>query len=263
MIFDTHAHYDDKQFDADRDALLLGMRQKNVGTILNVGASLDGCRKSIELAGQYPFVYAAVGIHPEEIGVLDEASFSWLRESAATNEKVVAIGEIGLDYHWETFSRTQQKEWFIRQLDLAAELHLPVSIHSREAAQDTVDILKGYAGRIEGSIHCFSYSPEIAKVMMGFGFHLGIGGVLTFKNAKKLKEIVREMPMERMLLETDCPYLAPSPHRGERNDSSLIDLVAHEVARIKEIPVEEVIEKTQENAVSLFLKGIKSEQGLD
>ena len=251
MIFDSHAHYDDEQFDEDRRELLLSMQDNKVGTIINVGSTLDSCEKVVELANQYPHVYAAVGVHPDEVGSLNEETFSFVK-AQCQKEKVVAVGEIGLDYYWDNESHEVQKEWFIRQLELARELNLPVSIHSREAAADTLEIMKEHAKDLRGVIHCFSYSLEMAKEYVKMGFYIGVGGVVTFKNGRKLKEIVEEIPLEKILLETDSPYLAPVPYRGKRNDSSYLSYVAEEIAQIKGITVEEVISTTEKNAKQLF-----------
>ena len=252
MIFDTHAHYDDEQFDVDRDALLRGMAEQNVGTIINVGASLEGCRRSVELSHQYPFIYAAVGVHPDEVGDLNEESFARLRETARTEEKVVAIGEIGLDYHWDVQPHEVQQHWFVRQMELADELDLPIAVHSRDAAKDTFDLIAARGKDQRGVIHCYSYSPEMAQEYVKLGYHIGLGGVVTFKNAKKAKETARQIPLERILLETDCPYMAPTPFRGKRNNSAYIDYVAQEIADLKGISKEEVIAVTEENAKKIF-----------
>ena len=184
MIFDTHAHYDDSAFDEDREVLLASLQSQGVGTVVNSGASLDGCRRTIELTEQYPFIYGALGVHPDEVGELNEETFSWLREQLQ-RPKIVAVGEIGLDYYWDKEKREVQKEWFIRQLRLARELKKPVVIHSREAAADTMEILKTeVTDEISYEMHCYSYSPEMAREYLKMGFYLGIGGVLTFKNAK-------------------------------------------------------------------------------
>lgn len=252
MIFDSHAHYDDAAFDEDREELLNGLADAGVGTVVNVGASLEGVRRTVELTEAYPFVYGAAGVHPDEVGALNEESFQWLKDQCR-REKIVAVGEIGLDYYWDKEDRSMQKEWFVRQLHMAEELKLPVIIHSREAAADTLEILK--RERDPGCptvMHCYSYSPEMAKEYLKMGFYLGIGGVLTFKNGKKLKETVAEAPMERLLLETDCPYLAPVPYRGKRNDSGKLMLVAEELGRIKGISAQEVIRITEENARRFF-----------
>ena len=251
MIFDTHAHYDDRQFDTDRTELLNGMPDAGVGTIVNVGASLNGCRRAMELAVEFPFVYAAVGVHPDEVGFLNEETFSQL-EGWCYEEKVVAVGEIGLDYYWDTESHDLQKEWFIRQLDLARRTGLPVNIHSRDAAEDTFRIMKEHAEGIPGIIHCFSGSRELAAEYVKLGFYIGIGGVVTFKNGKKLKQVAREIPLSRIVLETDCPYLAPEPYRGKRNQSGYIRYVAEEIARLKGISCEEVIEQTELNAREVY-----------
>ena len=252
MVFDSHAHYDADQFDEDRDKLLSSMLENGVGTILNVGADWDSVTEVVELARKYPHVYAAVGLHPDEVGILDEEKFAFLREQCK-EEKVVAVGEIGLDYYWDNESHDIQKKWFIRQLELARERNLPVIIHSRDAAEDTLKIMKEHAQGLRGVIHCFSYSKELAKEYVKMGFHIGIGGVVTFKNGKKLKEIAQEIPLERMLLETDCPYLAPVPYRGKRNLSLYIPYIAQEIANLRGISYEEVVAQTEQNAKELLL----------
>ncbi|MDO4262242.1 MAG: TatD family hydrolase [Eubacteriales bacterium] len=258
MIFDTHAHYDDDAFDRDRDELLASLREHGVGTVVNVGASLAGSKRSVELTEKYSFIYGAAGVHPDEVGELDEAGFSWLREQLA-RPKIVAVGEIGLDYYWDKEHHDLQKEWFIRQFRLAKELGKPVIIHSREAAADTFEIIRKEIGPgMRVVMHCYSYSPEMAREYVKLGLYLGVGGVLTFRNAKKLREAVRETPMDRLLLETDCPYLAPTPFRGKRNDSRNLIYVAREMGELKGIPEEEVIRITEENARRFY--GIKEEE---
>ena len=251
MIFDTHAHYDDGQFDEDRAELLASMAENGVGTIVNVSASYASCERVTDMARDYPFLYAAVGVHPDEVGDLNEESFARMK-ALFTREKVVGVGEIGLDYYWEKESHEIQKKWFIRQLELAGELGLPVVIHSREAAADTMEIMKRYAKGLKGVIHCYSYSREMAKEYVKMGFYIGIGGVVTFKNARKLKETVEEIPLASIVLETDCPYLAPVPYRGKRNHSAYIRYVAEEVARLKGLSCEEVIRQTEKNAKELY-----------
>mgnify|MGYP001018243024 CR=1 FL=1 len=251
MIFDTHAHYDDEQFNEDRVELLNSMEEQGVGTIVNVSAAYNSCRKVIALAKEYPFVYAAVGIHPDEVGCLNEENFAQMKE-LFKEEKVVAVGEIGLDYYWDNEPREVQKKWFIRQLELARELDLPVLTHSREAAADTMEIMKEHGQGLRGIIHCYSYSLEMAKEYVKMGYYIGIGGVVTFKNAKKLKETVQEIPLESIVLETDCPYLAPEPFRGKRNCSLYISYVAEKIAELKGISAEEVIRQTEENAKQLY-----------
>ena len=252
MIFDTHAHYDDDAFDEDRDELLSGMTAKNVEYIVNVGASIESSKRSIALAEKYPFIYAAVGVHPDEVGELDEEKFNRLREWTK-HEKAKAVGEIGLDYYWDKEQHDLQKHWFMRQMELAHEVNLPIIVHSREAAKDTLDmIIAAKPLDLSGIIHCYSYSVEQAREYLNMGYYIGIGGVLTFKNAKKLKEVAEYAPLSRIVLETDCPYLAPVPYRGKRNDSSKLSYVVEELAAIKQMPVEEVIRITNENGKKLY-----------
>ena len=256
MIFDTHAHYDDEQFDEDRDELLKSMPDLGVGTIVDVSATYESCEKVLALAGKYPHVYAAIGVHPDEVGELNEDKIQHMKELCC-NKKVVAVGEIGLDYYWDKEPEVQaaQREWFVRQLTLAGETDLPVIIHSRDAAEDTMRILKE-TGRFRehpGVIHCYSYSPEMAKEFIKMGYYIGVGGVVTFKNAKKLKETVMQIPLERILLETDSPYMAPEPHRGSRNDSGNLVYVAEKIAELKGITAKEVENATLTNARKLFL----------
>lgn len=252
MIFDTHAHYDDDAFDEDRDELLSGMAAKNVEYIVNVGASIESSKRSIALAEKYPFIYAAVGVHPDEVGELNEEKFNRLREWTK-HEKVKAVGEIGLDYYWDKEQHDLQKHWFMRQMELAHEANLPIIVHSREAAKDTLDmIIAAKPLDLSGIIHCYSYSVEQAREYLNMGYYIGIGGVLTFKNAKKLKEVAEYAPLSRIVLETDCPYLAPVPYRGKRNDSSKLSYVVEELAAIKQMPVEEVIRITNENGKKLY-----------
>ena len=252
MIFDSHAHYDDHAYDGDREEILPALARDGVGTVVNVGASLEGTRRTVELIRKYPFMYGAAGVHPDEVGELNEETFAWLREQCL-QKKIVAVGETGLDYYWDKESHEVQKKWFVRQLKLAKELSLPVIVHSREAAADTMEILKQeYSPQTPAVIHCYSYSPELARDYVKMGYYLGIGGVVTFKNAKKLKEVVLETPLERILLETDCPYLAPEPYRGKRNDSRNLTYVAKAVADIKGLTPEAVIEATEKNAGTFY-----------
>ncbi len=251
-IFDTHAHYDDEAFDGDRESLLASMEAGGIGRIVNIGSSIASCRTTIALMQQYDYIYGALGVHPSETGELDESAISWLREKCSL-AKCVAVGEIGLDYHWDEPSRDVQKKWFIRQLELARELALPVVIHSRDAAKDTVDIMAAErAGEIGGVIHCYSYTRETARVFLDMGFYFGIGGVLTFKNARKLKAAVEYIPMDRIVLETDSPYLAPVPFRGQRNSSLNLPYVVEAVADIKGMTEERVRQSAWENACKLY-----------
>lgn len=252
MIFDSHAHYDDEAFDADRDELLDSFPFNDIGFVVNVGANIETSKNTVELTKSFPHVYGAVGVHPNEVGTMTAADIMQLRQFAM-EDKIVAIGEIGLDYHYREPEREVQKIWFIKQMELARELKLPIIVHSREAAKDTLDLMKqSYAEEIGGVVHCFSYPKEIAKEILDMNFYIGIGGVLTFNNAKKLKEAVCEIPLERIVLETDCPYLAPEPNRGKRNSSLNLPYVAKALAEIKGVTYEEVIEITCQNAKELY-----------
>ncbi|MCP1109970.1 TatD family hydrolase [Ohessyouella blattaphilus] len=251
MIFDTHAHYDDEQFDEDRWAVLDGMTDAGVGTIVNVAASLDSCGSGYELVQGYPHMYQAIGIHPDEVGTLTEENYQELL-AYYDQEKVIAVGEIGLDYYWDKAPRDVQHKWFVRQLNEARERELPVIIHSRDAAMDTIQTIKAHGRGLHGVMHAFSNSLEFAEEYIKMGYYLGIGGVVTFKNARKLKEIVASQPIERMLLETDAPYLSPEPFRGKRNTSANLIYVAEEIGKLKGMTAEEVIQITEENARRLF-----------
>lgn len=252
MIFETHAHYDDEAFDEDRELLLSSMRQNDIEYIVNVGSNLKSTQQSIALADKYPFIYAAAGVHPNETAELDDEKFTQLHK-LCQNRKVVAVGETGLDYYWDEPSRDVQKYWFERQIKLAAELKKPLIIHSRDAAQDTYEIMKSNnASEIGGVIHCYSYSAELALEFVRMGFYIGIGGVVTFKNGKKMKETVEAVPIEKILLETDSPYLAPEPNRGKRNSSLNIPFIAQKIAEIKGISYEDTIRITSENAKRMY-----------
>ena len=255
MIFDTHAHYPDARFDEDREELLAGMKARGVGEIVEVGASIQSTKDAVNLAESHDNIYAAVGVHPEDIERLTPEDMQWLAD-LTHRDKVVAIGEIGLDYYYDEPGRDLQKKWFARQLQVAAETQMPVIIHSRDAAKDTLDIMNEHcAWQNGGVIHCFSYSPEIAKIYLDKEFYLGIGGVVTFKNSKKLKEVVEMMPLSQMVLETDSPYLTPVPHRGKRNDSGYLTHVVDGIAALKSCDREEIIRITTENAHKLYRIG--------
>lgn len=280
-IFDTHAHYDDKAFDDDRDALLESLPENGVARLVNIGASLASCRSSLALAEKYDFVYTSAGVHPSETGALEDPILQPFRstqspevmkpveqptamcrhtiepmeylKSICRHEKCVAVGEIGLDYYWDEPAREIQKKWFVRQLLLARECRLPVIIHSRDAARDTTDIMTAEkAGEIGGVVHCFSYTKEIARIFLDMGFYIGIGGVLTFQNARKLKEVAEYIPMDRIVLETDCPYLAPVPFRGKRNSSLNLPYVVEALALLKGVSGEEVRRAAWENGLRLY-----------
>ena len=251
MIFDTHAHYDDDAFDEDRDTLLGEIFSSGICCITDVGASVKSSKSAVALSKKWPQIYAAVGVHPDSTADMTEEDIETLR-SLAQEKKVVAIGEIGLDYYWDKEGHDLQKHWFIRQLDLAREMNKPVMIHSREAAADTMEIMKEHGKGIKGVIHCYSYSLEMAREYVKMGYYIGVGGVVTFKNSKRLKEIVEEIPLESIVLETDCPYLAPTPFRGKRNSSLYLPYVVEAIAELKGISTEQVIEQTEKNARDLY-----------
>ena len=319
MIFDTHAHYDSRQFNEDRDEVLKYLHEPDnsdsccndaqngeksghpgksrVGRIINVGADMKSSQTTLKLSEKYDYIYAAVGVHPDSAGELVwcpekclqyieadskeeikkdnpeneyEDAYKGITEEVcrkntdllkklAEQDKVVAIGEIGLDYHWDVWPRDVQKEAFRWQWELAEELNLPIIIHSRDAAEDTLKIVrenwagKGKPQEMRAIMHCYSYSPEHAEEYLKMGLMFGIGGVVTFKNAKKLKEVVDMLPMDRILLETDCPYMAPDPFRGKRNDSGYLTYVAEKIAEIKGLDVKTVYDRTWENAERFFL----------
>ncbi len=248
MIFDTHAHYDDKQFDQDREELLVSMKDNGIGTIVDVGSNMETSAWIVDAVNRYPMMYGAVGVHPSDTADLTESDMDTLKEYAG-KDKILAIGEIGLDYYWDEPEREIQKKWFEAQIELAREVRLPIIIHSRDAAKDTYDIMKSlHAEDIGGVVHCFSYSKEMARQFLDMGFYIGIGGVVTFKNAKTLKEVAAYAPLDRIVLETDCPYLSPEPNRGKRNSSLNLNYVAEALSQIKGIDKEELIAVTEENA---------------
>lgn len=251
LIFDSHAHYDDEQFDPDREELL-GARLPAAGVcgILNMGSDLENCRQTLALTRRYDFIYGAVGIHPECARDLPEDWLSTIRDMLL-QEKIAAVGEIGLDYHWlDECPKERQQEVFAAQLALANELSMPVAVHDREAHADTLRFLKEY--RPKGVVHCYSGSWEMARELLSLGFYLGIGGVVTFKNARHVVEVAQKMPLDRLLLETDAPYMAPVPHRGKRNDSSLISFIAEKIAELRGVAAEEILTAARENTEALF-----------
>jgi len=276
MIIDTHVHYDDEAFDADREELIGSLQENNIGFVLDIGSTKESLPKIRSLVEQYDFVYGAMGLHPDEIGDLTEELLGELREDMK-NPKVLAVGEIGLDYYWNKEEQELQKAAFRKQINLALECGKPVVIHSREAAADTLEILREMYGKgslwealhgsapaasgtasgpteRKGVMHCYSYSAEQARIYTReLGFYLGIGGVVTFKNAKKIKEVVADTPLEYIILETDCPYLAPVPYRGKRNCSLYLPYVVQAIAELKGVSPEEVERITEENARRLFL----------
>lgn len=251
MIFDTHAHLDDRAFDADREALLSQLPSNGVGLLMNPGCSLASSLAAVELAKKYDYVYAAVGSHPDAADEVNEQVLSQYRELVKKNPKVRAIGEIGLDYHYEDIPREIQQRAFRAQMALAAELNLPVIVHEREAHEDGMKIVREYPG-VTGVFHCFSGSLEMAQWLIARGWYIGFGGVLTFKNAKKALQVAANIPLERIVLETDCPYMAPEPFRGRRNDPGKLCRVAEKLAELRGKTAEEIQAITLENGRSLY-----------
>lgn len=253
MYFESHAHYDDKRFDKDREKLLKQLLpESGVETVINIGADMNSSYKSVKLAEKYPYFYAAVGVHPHDAASMSDQDLETLH-ALSNHRKVVAIGEIGLDFYYDNSPRNLQRFWFQKQLSLAKETNLPVVIHSREAAQECFNMIKS-SGVRRGVIHCYSGSAQMALDYIKMGFYIGIGGTLTYQNAKKTVEVVEAIPLEKILLETDSPYLSPVPKRGERNDSRNLVYVAEKIADIKKISHSQVTDITKENANNLFFK---------
>ena len=248
-IFDTHAHYDHGKFDADRDVLLASLPEKGVGLVVNIGADLTGSDASVRLADRYDTIYATVGIHPHDATTLDDRALAALARHC-DHPKVVAIGEIGLDYHYDYSPREVQQQAFRRQLELAAELKKPVVIHSREADADTYALLEYY--RPPGIVHCFSGSAEMAATYVKLGFYIGFTGVVTFKNARRPLEAAAAVPLDRLLLETDCPYMAPEPYRGRRCDSTMLPGVAQALAKVKKVDVDALVKQCWDNGKTVY-----------
>lgn len=248
-IFDTHSHYDDEKFNPDREDLIESLQSQGVSNIVSCGCDIDTTQFNFDLAQKYDFMYFAAGFHPE---CLENASLKDLDiiKKFAQNKKCVAIGEIGLDYHWMSSSKEIQKDFFIAQIKLADEMNKPVIVHDREAHGDTLDILKEF--RPKGVVHCFSGSKEMAREVIKLGMYIGLNGVVTFNNARKSLEVVKEIPLDRLVLETDCPYLAPVPFRGKRNDSSLIPCVAEKIAEVLNMDAQELLNITNNNAKNLY-----------
>ncbi len=250
MLFDTHAHMNDPAFDEDRAAVLLSLREKGVESILNAGCSLEASRESIALAEQYDFVYAAVGSHPDAADEVDENTIEVYRQMAK-HPRVRAIGEIGLDYHYETVPREIQKRAFRMQMELARQLNMPVIVHERSAHGDGMEIVKEFPG-VTGVFHCYSGSAEMARQLVDLGWYIGFTGVLTFKNARSAVETAQAIPLDRIVLETDCPYMAPEPFRGRRNDPGYLYRMAQRLAELRGLSPEDVQRITTENARRLY-----------
>ena len=250
MFFDSHAHLDDRRFDDDRTQILEDLKNHGVGLVMNIGCDLTSSLASIRLAKAYPFIYAAVGSHPDDAEAVNDNLIAMYRQ-LAQEEKVKAIGEIGLDYHYEDPPRAVQLPAFRAQLELARELDMPVVVHEREAHADAMELVREFSD-VHGVFHCYSGSLEQAKELVRRGWYIGFTGVITFKNARKAVEVAQWMPLDRILIETDCPYMAPEPWRGRRNDSRYVPLMAKKIAEIKGLALEEVEAATTENAKRLF-----------
>lgn len=258
MIFETHAHYDDEAFQKDREMLFQEMKQAGIERIVNVAANIQGCEAGMKLSREYDFLYCSIGVHPSDTEHLTQQDIAWMETLCTENTvsrggKVVAVGEIGLDYYWKEPDPVIQKKWFEEQLRMAYRAELPVIIHSREAAQDTYAIMKEMqAEKLGGIIHCYSYSVEMAKKYLDMGFYFGIGGVVTFQNARKLVEVVEYLPIDRIVLETDSPYLSPVPNRGKRNSSLNLTYVVSKIAQIKGMTEQQVMQETTKNAYQVY-----------
>ncbi|MCR5108782.1 MAG: TatD family hydrolase [Lachnospiraceae bacterium] len=252
MIFETHSHYDDEAFIGDRDEILRKCHASGIEIIVNIGVNKETAVNTIRLTEDYPFVYGVIGVHPSDSTEFNEEEYEWIKDNCINTPKILGIGEIGLDYHWDDVGRDIQMHAFREQLRLAEEISMPVVIHSRDAAKDTMDTLKQYDKVPSGVIHCYSYHLKDALDYIEMGYYIGIGGVVTYKNASKIKEVVENIPIERIVLETDCPYLTPHPFRGKRNCSLYLPYVVEKIAELKGLTAEEVEEITYRNAVKMF-----------
>ena len=251
MLFDTHAHMDDRRFDCDRDAVLQGLSDRGVALVMNPGCSLESSKNAIALAEKYPFVYAAVGSHPDVADEVNEDVLEEYKKLCKLHDKVKAIGEIGIDYHYEDIPRDLQLKAFRMQMELAREVGLPAIVHEREAHEDGMAVVREFSD-VTGVFHCYSGSAEMAKQLVDKGWYIGFTGVLTFKNARKAIETAQAIPLERIVLETDCPYMAPEPFRGKRNDPGYLFRMAEKLAEIRNLPVEQIHEITTENGKRLY-----------
>ncbi len=250
MLFDSHAHLDDKAFDADRDEIINSLASDGIAYVVNIGADYESSVSSVKLANKYDFIYAAVGVHPYDAASVDDAMIQKLRALAA-EKKVVAIGETGLDYHYDGFDKEIQKRAFVMQAHLADSLNKPVIIHNRESTEDTINILKEIKPK-NAIIHCYSGSAESAKILLDMGYYISFSGTVTFKNAKKLKEALKYVPDDRLLIETDCPYLSPEPERGTRNHSGKTKYTAEHIAQLRGCDFEKIAEITMNNAKAVY-----------
>lgn len=254
MYFDSHAHLDDEKFDEDRHEVIEGLKKRGICGVIDPGDSIDSSKKAVELAEEYDFIYAAVGIHPHEAGEVKDEDMDILA-SMASHPKVVAIGEIGLDYYYDFSPKDRQKEELINQIELAYRLDLPIIIHDRDAHGDMVDIIKDHRDMIKGGVmHCFSGSWELAKVFMDYGFYIALGGSVTFKNARRPVEVAQNIPLDRLLIETDSPYMTPVPYRGQRNDPGYVSLVAQRIGELRNMNGEDIGYITAQNISKAFPK---------
>ena len=251
MLFDTHAHMDDLAFQEDRESILEGLADKGVGLVMNPGCSLASSRNAVALAEKYPFVYAAVGSHPDVADEVNEETLEEYRKLCKLHDKVKAIGEIGIDYHYEDIPRERQLKAFRMQMELAREVGLPVIVHEREAHEDGMAVVREFPD-VTGVFHCYSGSAEMARQLVDKGWYIGFTGVLTFKNARRAIEAVQALPLERIVLETDCPYMAPVPHRGKRNDPGYLCHMAEKLAEVRGLSLEEIHQITFENGKRLY-----------
>lgn len=252
MLIDSHVHLDDERFDGDRDILINSLKDNKIELVINIGADMNSSMSSIELSKRYDNIYAAIGVHPHSASEMTEKTLDELREMSK-EDKVIAIGEIGLDYYYDNSPRDIQRKWFREQLELAKELDLPVIIHSRDATKETYDIIKEVQdGTLRGVLHCFSGSVEVAMEYIKLGFYISIGGTVTFKNARVVREVAEAVPLDKLLIETDCPYLTPEPYRGKRNEPMFVKYVAEKIAEIRGISVEELAKFTNKNTKELF-----------
>ena len=251
MLFDTHAHMDDRAFDEDRAELLASLPEKGLALVMNPGCSLESSRNAVKLANAYDYIYAAVGSHPDAADEVNEAVLEEYRALVRNNPKVKAIGEIGLDYHYEDIPREIQLKAFRMQMELAKELDLPAIVHEREAHDDGMRIVHEFP-EVTGVFHCYSGSAEMARQLVDLGWYIGFTGVLTFKNARKAVETAQSIPLDRIVLETDCPYMAPVPHRGKRNDPGYLCYMAQKLAEVRGLPLEEIHRITVENGKRLY-----------
>ena len=250
MLFDTHTHLDDKKFDTDREKLINSLKSQEISLLVNVGANMESSKNSILLAEKYDFIYASVGVHPSDTKDLTDGDIDAL-EKMAQHKKVVAIGEIGLDYYWDEPEREIQKEWFLKQLLLAKKLNMPYIIHDRDAHADTLEIIKK-VGYTNGVMHCFSGSAEMAKEVIKMGMYVSLSGTVTFKNAPKTQAVANVIPLDKLLIETDSPYLTPEPFRGKRNNSAYVKYTAEKIAKIRGLELEELARITLENGKRFY-----------